>query len=134
MNQEKQKKLQKVIPKPWPLAVTNTFLMPDFRHALTLQHLQVRPTGCLPSRCVCFCCFIFLFVIVVSIVVHCWFLTLRFICCTAHRVGTRGGILSRALQDVAVWGHDESPALRKCWLRPEATILVSLFGPFFSFF
>jgi len=26
--------------KFWTLSVTNTFLMPDFRHALTLQHLQ----------------------------------------------------------------------------------------------
>jgi len=29
--------------KFWTLSVTNIFLMPDFRHALTLQHLQETP-------------------------------------------------------------------------------------------
>ncbi len=37
-----KKRVQKVIKKVWPLAVTN-ILMPDFRHAHTLQHTKILP-------------------------------------------------------------------------------------------
>jgi len=41
------KNAQKVMPESWTLSVTNTFLMPDFRHALTLQHPKDKPVGVL---------------------------------------------------------------------------------------